>query len=111
MAEIPPHLTETLASMDAHRIPAAFTDLLLPALGESLPGTDVSELTTEELRRAFLSYLPDTGQEVLVAWPADRTTAKLPYRAVLERIDDLWYPSMDDLIIVGSREGRPWAGR
>jgi hypothetical protein len=108
---MPPHLNETLLSMGSQVSPAAFPDLLLTALAE-LPrqagsSLDVS-LTTAELRHALLSHLPDTGQEVLVAWPADRTAAWLPYRAVLERIDDLWYPSMDDLVIIDGREHRPW---
>jgi hypothetical protein len=62
----------------------AFSDLPLRALAElprqAVSSLDVSELAMKELRRALLCHLPDTGQEV-----------------------------MDDLIIIGSREGRSWA--
>lgn len=62
--------------MGSHVSQDAFSDLPLPALAEwprqAGPSLDVSPLATAELRRALLSHLPDTGQEVLVAWPTEQ---------------------------------------
>ncbi|MFF4838780.1 hypothetical protein [Streptomyces collinus] len=54
----------------------------------------------QDLKNAFRGLLEDTGQDVIIAWPADGLAARAAYRDVLERRDDLWYPSMDDLMII-----------
>ncbi|WP_317443219.1 hypothetical protein [Streptomyces collinus] len=61
---------------------------------------DVVSLGAEELKQAFRVSLEDAGQDVIVAWPADGVAARVAYRDILERIDDLWYPSMDDLVLI-----------
>jgi hypothetical protein len=68
---------------------------------------DVTDLDSVDLRRALHSEFKNTQQQVLVAWPADRTAARIDLQAVIERIDDLWYPSMDDMVIILSKpEGK-----
>ncbi|MEV6837577.1 hypothetical protein AB0N17_24240 [Streptomyces sp. NPDC051133] len=64
---------------------------------------DVADLDTNELKNALRNLLEDAGQEVIIAWPGDNMAVRAAYRDVLERIDDLWYPSMDDLVMIDDR--------
>ncbi|MFF7747916.1 hypothetical protein ACFZCP_01435 [Streptomyces sp. NPDC007971] len=111
---MPPHLRQTLAAIDAYEGPGAH-DGFLSALGGSLDrlpvlithaevALDVSALDADQLRDALRTAVADVGQDVWAAWPAERTAVRAGYRAVLERIDDLWYPSSDDLVIVDGDE-------
>lgn len=101
---IPPQLKETLISLGSHGSPEEFSELV-HALGWSISKIselirqaefllDASEFDMDELRKAFLFRIPDVGQEVLAGWPTDLTAARLPYRAMLEGIDDLWHPGI-----------------
>ncbi|MFJ9813704.1 hypothetical protein ACIRU3_00285 [Streptomyces sp. NPDC101151] len=65
---------------------------------------DVSDLDTDQLRSALRTAVEDVGQDVWAAWPADRRAVRVAYRAVLERLDDLWCPSADDLVIIDGDE-------
>ncbi|MFF7971889.1 hypothetical protein [Streptomyces sp. NPDC007905] len=107
---MPPCLRETLTAIGAHEGPGAY-EAFLGALGGSLArlpalvqraevALDVSGLDTDQLGDALRSAAEDAGQDVWAAWPADRTAVRVAYRAVLERIGDLWYPSQDDLVII-----------
>ncbi|WP_225826887.1 hypothetical protein [Streptomyces naphthomycinicus] len=79
-------------------------DKIVELTRDSEHSLDISELSTEELQNALRDAIEDVGQEVLVAWPADHAAARTTYRDALERVDDLWYPSMDDLVILDNRE-------
>ncbi|MYS06902.1 hypothetical protein GTW71_10750 [Streptomyces sp. SID6041] len=37
---------------------------------------------------------------MLVAWPADRVAARIRVALLLRSIDGLWYPAMDDLVVL-----------
>jgi hypothetical protein len=111
---MPPHLRETLAAIEAYEGPGAYGGFL-DALGGSLArlpvlircaevALDVSDLDADQLRDALRTAVEDAGQVVWAAWPAERTAVRVGYRAVLERIDDLWYPSADDLVIIDGND-------
>jgi hypothetical protein len=113
---MPPHLKETLAAMESDATPQTYEEFL-DILGGSLSklsditrstesSLDVSEFDSLELKSALRARFQDTGRQVLAAWPTDRTAVKISCQSLIDRIDDLWYPSMDDLVIVdGSSEG------
>ncbi|MFE1314313.1 hypothetical protein [Streptomyces sp. NPDC058755] len=111
---MPPHLRQTLTDIGAYEGPGAY-DAFLSALGGStarLPilisraevALDVSDLNADQLRHALRTAVQDAGQDVWAAWPAERTAVRVAYRAVLDRLDDLWYPSTDDLLIIDGDE-------
>jgi hypothetical protein len=61
---------------------------------------DVSRLTEAEVR-SWLGALPVASEQpVLVAWPANRVGAEMPFSVVISNFDDLWYPSMDDVVLL-----------
>ncbi|MFE1883503.1 hypothetical protein [Streptomyces diastatochromogenes] len=72
---------------------------------EASSSLDVEELDSDGLRSALRDMVEDVGQEVIVAWPADRAAVRVGYHLVIERIDDLWYPSTDDLVIIDDSKG------
>lgn len=107
---MPSGLENTLTSIGSCGSRTAFTDFLT-AVGGSLAGleremrssgrcVDVSDLHVDELRDRMGTISPDVGQEVLAVWPFDHVAATVRYRDLLERIDDLWYPGTDDLVII-----------
>ncbi|MFI1365784.1 hypothetical protein [Streptomyces griseochromogenes] len=111
---MPPHLRETLAAIGAYEGPDSY-DGFLAALGGSPArltvlvrraevALDVSDLDAGQLRDALRTAVADVGQDVWAAWPDMRTAVRVAYRAVLERLDDLWYPGSDDLVIIDGDE-------
>ncbi|MBO0803384.1 MAG: hypothetical protein J2P25_09980 [Nocardiopsaceae bacterium] len=66
---------------------------------------DASGLTPSEVREwlARLPVRPD--EEATVAWVADRIGARMTFGAFASNVDDLWFPAMDDIIVLlDSRE-------
>ncbi|WP_330339222.1 hypothetical protein [Streptomyces sp. NBC_00557] len=111
---MPPRLSEILSSIGTEANAATF-EQFLHELGGSLErladltrnadrSVDVTDFDANELKGAFRDSIEDVGQEVIIAWPADHVAARTAYRDALERIDDLWYPSMDDLVVIDTRE-------
>ncbi|WP_330459536.1 hypothetical protein OIB37_23295 [Streptomyces sp. NBC_00820] len=64
----------------------------------------MSGFDAHALRDALRALVDDAGQDVWVAWPAERRAARVACRAVFERLDDLWYPGRDDLVIIDGDE-------
>lgn len=62
--------------------------------------TDLSEAAVSELRTAVEARLQGAAESVLAAWPADRVAARIRVALLLQSIDDLWYPAMDDLVVL-----------
>ncbi|TXS16647.1 hypothetical protein EAO70_15005 [Streptomyces sp. adm13(2018)] len=107
---MPPKLASTIEALGAESRPEMF-DEFVRAIGGSLSDlvgirhnaegrTDLSEATVSELRTAVEALLQGAGESVLVAWPADRVAARIRVALLLESIDDLWYPAMDDLVVL-----------
>ncbi|MFD8644054.1 hypothetical protein ACFV14_27585 [Streptomyces zaomyceticus] len=107
---MPPELVGTLEALGAESSPEMF-DEFVRAIGGSLSAlarmrrnaegrTDLSEATVPELRTAVEGRLQGAGESVLAAWPADRVAARLPVALLLQSLDDLWYPAMDDLVVI-----------
>ncbi|MFD3991910.1 hypothetical protein [Streptomyces sp. NPDC058583] len=111
---MPPKLASTLEALGAESSPEMF-DEFVRSIGGSLSDlvrirhdaegqTDLSEATVPELRAALEVRLQGAGETVLAAWPADRVAARLHVALLLQSIDDLWYPAMDDLVVVFTDE-------
>ncbi|MFF3839516.1 hypothetical protein [Streptomyces sp. NPDC001930] len=111
---MPPGLAMTLAALGAEGGPEMF-DEFLGTIGGSLSELvrmrhdaeeriDLSEATVPELRAALEDRLQGADETVLVAWPADRVASGLHVAQLLQSIDDLWYPAMDDLVVVFTDE-------
>ncbi|MFD8012311.1 hypothetical protein [Streptomyces sp. NPDC058955] len=110
---MPPGLSSTLSALglrpDAQAL-ARVVEVIggswsrLPLLrGDARYDVDVSEDTDSEALRALLApWLADDGPSVFVAWPADRVAVEMRASALLATLDDLWYPSMDELIVVAT---------
>ncbi|MEU6594291.1 hypothetical protein ABZ923_34655 [Streptomyces sp. NPDC046881] len=65
---------------------------------------DVAGFGVDELRGVLLAEVQDVGQDVWLAWPGGRTAARVAYRAVLARLDDLCCSGQDDLVIIDGGE-------
>ena len=65
----------------------------------------LGELKPEDVRQ-LLHSLPIRDQFVDVVWPPERTGARMRFADFVEHYDDLWFPSQDDVWIMGSR--RDW---
>ncbi|MER5306850.1 hypothetical protein ABT034_03480 [Streptomyces sp. NPDC002773] len=107
---MPPGLTSTLAAIGVGT-DSTLLDEVVRAVGGSWSElnhlrrtadstVDVSEMTDDEVRAALATQLQDPQTDVTVAWPADRVAAKMTVSQLLTAIDDLWYPAMDDVVIV-----------
>ena len=46
-----------------------------------------------------LNSLGIQDQEVLACWPTFRAACRIKWDVLTKRLDDLWYPSSDDLIV------------
>ncbi|MGW3459871.1 hypothetical protein ACWDE9_09865 [Streptomyces olivaceoviridis] len=79
-------------------------DGLAGLVGRAEKRVDVSGFGLDELREALLAEVENVGQDVWLAWPADGTTARAAYQAVLARLGDLWRPNQDDLVIIDHGE-------
>ncbi|MFG3013443.1 hypothetical protein ACGFZB_23805 [Streptomyces cinerochromogenes] len=109
---MPPRLREVLGAIGAYE---STYDGFLDALGGSPDRlaalvqraekrVDVSDFGVDELRDALRAEVQDVGQDVWLTRPADRTAARVSWQAVLGRIDDLWCPGQDDLVIIDGGE-------
>lgn len=112
---MPPGLKNTLASLDTHGTPEAFR-AVVESVGGSLEEMeralrlsgscmDVSDLSLEGLRGVMSRTFPDTDRVVMALWPSDGIGAKVNLGDLLEHIDDLYYPGMDDLLIIEEGQG------
>ncbi|MDT3446776.1 hypothetical protein [Pseudofrankia sp. BMG5.37] len=61
---------------------------------------DVSELAGPELGTWLASLPVDRDVDVRVAWLADRIGARMTWSTFVDHVSDLWYPSMDDVVIL-----------
>ncbi|WP_329576066.1 hypothetical protein [Streptomyces sp. NBC_01361] len=114
---MPPRLTATLESIGAAPDLGAYEELLALLGGTLAPlagvlrqtsgVVDVSEMTLPETCALLRAELGDVEGQVLAAWPGDGVAVRLAPERLLEHFDDLWYPAMDDLVLVGATgEGR-----
>jgi hypothetical protein len=61
---------------------------------------DASLLTTPQTVE-WLRMLPvDRRSDVTLFWPARRRVVRLAFETFLERFEDIWLPSSDDVIVV-----------
>ncbi|MFF5502827.1 hypothetical protein [Streptomyces roseolus] len=107
---MPPGLTEKLAAMGLRPDPSTLErviDLIggswceLPRLRSNAHlHMDVSEADDDELRSALSLLLAESSGLLNVAWPTDRVAAEMTVSSLLDSIDDLWYPAMDDLVVL-----------
>lgn len=107
---MPPGLTEQLTAMGLRPDPLALErvmELIGGSWGE-LPRllsaahlrVEVSEADTDELRSVLSLWLAESSGRVITAWPSDRVAVEMTVASLLDSIDDLWYPAMDDLVVV-----------
>lgn len=61
---------------------------------------DVSDLDEDDVRQWLFALPVDVSSLVLVMWPAERIAAEVPFSVLVDRYDDLWYPSIDDVVVV-----------
>ncbi|WP_369193420.1 hypothetical protein [Streptomyces djakartensis] len=66
---------------------------------------DFSELSVDELRDALNQVHEEVSPEVIALWPADQAAARVRYTDLVNHIDDLYYPGMDDLLVFAERRG------
>lgn len=115
---MPPKLSEHLEQLSAEALAVTLADaarlggvdpriLTDEARRRVLAELDASDADPEQVR-SWLSALPyGAEQPVLVAWPADRTAARMSYDTFVARFDDLWYPAMDDVVVFSGDPGGP----
>lgn len=106
---MPPNLTGVLnglgypASSDlfdrSHASLGGSFEVLTQALRTPSARIDVADLAPNEVRQ-WLSMLSDAASSVLVVWPANRVAAEMPFATVIDKYDDLWYPSTDDVLVM-----------
>lgn len=107
---VPPNLRNTLAALAVEachdEFRAAEGRLGMPfhcvadIRGESAAEIDGSDLTLEEIGQwlAGLPVRPD--HEASVIWAADGIGARMTFGLFVSNYDDLWYSSMDDVIVL-----------
>jgi hypothetical protein len=107
---MPPSLKSVLASLEIepsrdeceaveNRLPGSFAGLVA-IRRESVVEVDASELVPSEIRD-WLASLPIRGDAaVQVAWIADRLGAKMSFATFADNVDDLWFPAMDDIVVL-----------
>ncbi|MEV4936544.1 hypothetical protein [Streptomyces zaomyceticus] len=110
---MPPKLIGTLEALGGESTPEMF-DEFVRAIGGSLSDLvrlrrdaeeriDLSHATVPELRAAVEGHLQEAGESVLAAWPSDRVAARIRVTLLLQSLDDLWCPAMDDLVVITDR--------
>ncbi|MFB7278439.1 hypothetical protein ACFCZV_15115 [Streptomyces hydrogenans] len=107
---MPPGLTKTLTQMGLRPDPGALEramELIGGSWGElsrlrsdAHLNMDVSEADGDELRSVLSLWLAESSGVLIVAWPTDRVATEMPVSSLLDSIDDLWYPAMDDLVVL-----------
>jgi hypothetical protein len=107
---VPPKLVETLGRLGS--VPsAAIYHEVLRLLGGSLSivpfirsnaddRLDAADAVEAELASWVLSHQTSPDAEILAVWMADRVGAKLKVTDFATHVGDLWYPSMDDVLLV-----------
>ena len=104
---MPPKLTAVLAALAVEASPGEFAAVegLLGGSFSGLAGIrrnpvakiNAVDLTGQETKD-WLSELPiEPHAELHVAWIADRLGAQMSFETFANNIDDLWFPSMDDI--------------
>ncbi|MEU2236937.1 hypothetical protein [Streptomyces vietnamensis] len=109
---MPPKLTSTLATLGTENDPELLEEALrviggswaeLPRVRLSAETTiDVSEMAESALQVCLATFLGDPRSPLIVTWPADRVAARLTSEKLISAIDDLWYPAMDDLVVIST---------
>src|ERR1700734_813858 len=105
---MPPKLTAVLAALAVEASPGEFAAVegLLGGSFSGLAGIrrnpvakiNAVDLTGQETKD-WLSELPiEPHAELHVAWIADRLGAQMSFETFANNIDDLWFPSMDDIV-------------
>ncbi|MGP3985643.1 hypothetical protein [Streptomyces sp. 3N207] len=107
---MPPRLKETLAEIGTSPSRSAFEEAV-HLLGDDLArvpeiqqnaevSADASHFLAEDLQSWLLAQNVDIDAEVLGVWLSDGLAARASYGKFVEVIDDLWYPSSDDVAII-----------
>ncbi|MFG1795384.1 hypothetical protein [Nocardia sp. NPDC049149] len=66
---------------------------------------DVGEWEPEAVRE-WLRALPIAEcEQVVVAWPADATAARMRFEQFADCFDLLWFPAQDDVLVVAEKVG------
>ena len=91
---------------------ALLLHLVLPRvdvmLESPVPGSwqaDVSDLDADDIRDYLTQWGSSLGSPVVIAWRWDKEGAVIELAEFIAHFDDLWYPSSDDLVIIGT-DGR-----
>lgn len=72
---------------------------------DSISEIDASELVPSEIRE-WLGGLPiDRDADIQVAWITDRLGARMSFSTFTDNVDDLWFPAMDDVVVVVNTGG------
>ncbi|WP_370948816.1 hypothetical protein AB5J62_15010 [Amycolatopsis sp. cg5] len=105
---MPPRLTSTLSSLgveaDRDTLAAVQAELggsfaaLTEIRSQCTAELDAGELEPAELTDWLLAQIPESA--VRVAWVADGVGATMSFTRFAENVDDLWYPAIDDIVIV-----------
>lgn len=105
---MPPRLREMLASLEVEPSHGVYQSVM-DEIGGSFERLgsirrqpslhmDASGLDSATLRR-WLTDLPvNADATVRVAWVADRVGVEMRFGDFVTRVDDLWYPAMDDVV-------------
>lgn len=111
---MPPGLTETLAALAVEPTHDVYQSVMDEIGGscERLSRTrrqafvqvDASEFDVASLR-SWLTDLAGISADAIVrvAWTADRVGVEMRFGDFADRVDDLWYPAMDDVVAVLDR--------
>lgn len=107
---MPPKLAQALDRLGALASNSVY-DMALELLGGSLSAVqsirsnatdrlDVSDAAESDMATWLLSHHTSPGVEILAVWLADRVGAKMKAADFAGHVGDLWYPSMDDVLLL-----------
>jgi hypothetical protein len=113
---MPPNLRGTLLSLGVGESANRF-DEFIRLIGGSVENIstfrqaenfakDLEDCTIGEIQETLGVLLEEASGPVLAAWPSEGVAARIPARSLVGAIGDLWYPSMDDLVVVWSSASR-----
>lgn len=62
----------------------------------------MTDLTLQEIAAELRIALRGFGESVLALWPFESTLVELETSELIAHLDDLWFPSSDDLWIIAT---------
>ena len=78
-----------------------------PVIGNPFGGVVMQNFSVADLQPegviAKLKSLDIAEKDVLVCWPAFAEGFRMRWSVFLAHLDDLWYPSSDDVIVISSK--------